>query len=538
VPRKAAHRRSAVILTALDVETRAVLRHLKRNGEKTIDGTVFYLGRFENWDIASAECGVGNTSAAAIAERAIANFRPSVALFVGVAGGVKDVDIGDVVVADKMFGYESGKDDETGFRPRPEVKNAAHDIEQRGRTLPKSDDWKKRLNPELEHKSPKVFIGPIAGGERVVASTLSATAEFLQKHYSDALAIEMEGRGFLEAVNINSLVLGGVVRGISDLLSHKDQADKSGSQAVAADTASAAAFEILHGLTSTTRSKEPKTAPKPDKTTPKRPGRKPAASKKTAEPAVTNSPAMPIFAETPTTFSKSVYFRQDEVLARIGVPNVDELLFSYFTSPDAFLRIIPIKPLDAPLPLPDLREAASQAPMLKKRPGALVSLNEYGILAYDPARTHTGGPAPLNWATQLFPNGELWAMSNTMIIRERGGRPEWLPIPLLPTFVFEELFYNTTHAAVGFASAHLRLTLPCHIEFGLLNTKGMRLGITTDDIRGPLHAEDAICRLVLPSPDRDGINAALLQFFEQVYGLSGFRRPTAHYGFPPGPPRP
>jgi nucleoside phosphorylase len=78
----------------------------------------------------------------AIAERGIANFRPSVALFVRVAGGVKDVAIGDVVVADKMYGYESGKEDETGFRPRPEVKNAAHDIEQRGRTLPKTHDWK------------------------------------------------------------------------------------------------------------------------------------------------------------------------------------------------------------------------------------------------------------------------------------------------------------------------------------------------------------------------------------------------------------
>ncbi|MGA7451751.1 MAG: hypothetical protein WBW73_10940, partial [Rhodoplanes sp.] len=73
--------------------------------ERTIDGTVFYLGRFADWDIAVAECGAGNTSAAAIAERAIANFCPSVALFVGIAGGVKDVAIDDVVVADKMYGY-------------------------------------------------------------------------------------------------------------------------------------------------------------------------------------------------------------------------------------------------------------------------------------------------------------------------------------------------------------------------------------------------------------------------------------------------
>jgi nucleoside phosphorylase len=85
VPRKAATRRSAVILTALDVETQAVLRQLRRRGEKTIDGTVFYRGRFEDWDIAVAECGPGNTSAAAIAQIGIAGFQPRVALFVGVA---------------------------------------------------------------------------------------------------------------------------------------------------------------------------------------------------------------------------------------------------------------------------------------------------------------------------------------------------------------------------------------------------------------------------------------------------------------------
>ena len=534
VPRAAKHRRSAVILTALDVETRAVLRHLTRQGERTIDGTVFYLGQFEAWDIAVAECGAGNISAAAIAERAIANFRPTVALFVGIAGGVKDVTIGDVVVADKMYGYESGKDDETGFRPRADVKNSAHDIEQRGRALPKSEDWRNRLNSDLKHGSTKVVVGPIAGGEKVVASTRSATAQFLKKYYSDAIAVEMEGRGFLEAVNINALVLGGVVRGISDLLSGKSEADESGSQPIAADAASAATFEILHALPSTSgiRSRKPTKEAKVEAVI-SLSSRRRTLSDTSAETLPT-----PPFLETASTFNKAAYFAQGEVLAKVGVPDVDEVLFSYFDPPHAYVRVIPMTPLERPLPLASLKEAASRAPLLKKRPGCLVAMNAYGAIAYDPAHAARGGPAPLNWATQLFQNGELWAMSNTMIVRKRNGRPDWVPIPFLPAFVLEELFYETLHAGVAFGREHLRLSLPCRIELGLLETRGMHIGITTDDIRGPVHANEAVCRNVLLDAERATINSALLQFLDQVHDLSGYQRPQGLHGFPPGPPKP
>jgi nucleoside phosphorylase len=204
----------------------------------------------EQWDIAIAEVGAGNYPAAAIAERAIQYFDPEVALFVGVAGGIKDVVIGDVVVASKVYGYERGREDQEGFKVRGDIQSAAHGLEQRARSTRLKSAWKNRLDPTFSCGQSRIHVGPIAAGEKVLASTRGPIATFLCAHYSDALAVEMEGRGFLEGVHINPSVQGCVIRGISDLLDRKSHTDATGSQERAADAAAAVALEILLGLDS------------------------------------------------------------------------------------------------------------------------------------------------------------------------------------------------------------------------------------------------------------------------------------------------
>jgi nucleoside phosphorylase len=242
----------AVILTALPVEYLAVCNHLTDlKEEMNPQGTIYERGVFAGyWDVGIAEIGIGNVEAAIEVGRAIDHFKPDILLFVGVAGGIKNVAIGDVVAATKIYGYESGKVGDNHFSTRPELGNSTYALVQRAKREAKKDDWLGRLDSEVARK-PRVFVGAIAAGEKVVASKQSGFFNFLQSSYNDALAVDMEGYGFLSAAFAHPDIKSIVIRGISDLLEGKND-DGSESeddrQERASRHASAFAFQILKEL--------------------------------------------------------------------------------------------------------------------------------------------------------------------------------------------------------------------------------------------------------------------------------------------------
>jgi nucleoside phosphorylase len=252
--RRAAERarpqRTAVILTALPVEFRAAIAHLTDAHEQKHDaGTIYRVGSFRGqaaeWTVAVAVVGAGNPSAAAESERAIAEFTPDVALFVGVAGGIKDVALGDVVAASEVYLYHAGKA-AADFITRPAVDKGSYALVQRASQEAISDSWRERAGDSAVDA--KAIVAPIAAGEQVVVSIKSETYELIRRRYDRAVAIEMEGGGFLRAAYANQDVWALVVRGISDLLEGKGEADAAGSQERAAANAAAFAFEVLAKL--------------------------------------------------------------------------------------------------------------------------------------------------------------------------------------------------------------------------------------------------------------------------------------------------
>lgn len=238
--------KSILLMTALPVERDAVMRFLQKKDEiKAQNGSIYAHCTFERLKVFVGLSGAGNLNAGPEAERAIVTLKPDVAIFSGIAGGVKDVSLGDVVVASKLYGYEVGVD-AAEFKPRPEIGLPSYVLLQIAHSLVQAGKWRLRTASQSGRDS-KVFVGAIAAGEKVVKSSTGAVAHLVKTTFSDTLAVEMEGAGFLKAAYQNR-VDAMVIRGISDLLDNKGDADKSGSQEIAADHAAAFTAELLSEL--------------------------------------------------------------------------------------------------------------------------------------------------------------------------------------------------------------------------------------------------------------------------------------------------
>ncbi|GAA4543629.1 5'-methylthioadenosine/S-adenosylhomocysteine nucleosidase family protein [Amycolatopsis samaneae] len=243
-----------VVLTALEVEHAAVRAHLtdvERHRHRA--GTIFDVGTLSarpGRRVALAATGMGNITAAALTERAIAEFDPSMMLFVGVAGGLRDwLRLGDVVVATRVYGYHGGRSEDDEFLTRPRAWETSHRAEQTARWLARSADWFQQPPSAEPARAPMVHFEPVAAGDVVLNSRVSDLAHQLHRSYNDAVAIEMESAGFAAAGHLNDRVPSITVRGISDLAGGaKDQTDGEGWQQVAARNAAAFAVAVAADL--------------------------------------------------------------------------------------------------------------------------------------------------------------------------------------------------------------------------------------------------------------------------------------------------
>jgi nucleoside phosphorylase len=233
---------TALIMTAIKVEYEAVLEFIGDNYKiVTSLKHSFLVGDFRTdnslWKIVLPTEHKGNVSTAAMTALAIPIFKPDVVLFVGVAGGVYNVKPGDVVAAERVHYYGPKKESKEGSQLRPRSSESRFLIET-AKNLVHSSKWKETA-----------IVAPIVASEIVLATkerrdkkTLSVYEE-IRNTYNDAVAVETEGYGMMEAVGLFEGTQGLVIRGISDLIF--DESEKGVSWNTAAKNACSFAFDLI-----------------------------------------------------------------------------------------------------------------------------------------------------------------------------------------------------------------------------------------------------------------------------------------------------
>jgi nucleoside phosphorylase len=223
------------IVTVLDEEYAAVYRQLEsperiNGGPGALNQHGWILGTITSqsqgrYQVVLALGRSGNVDAAIAAGCTINAFRPDCLLMVGIAGAVdSQLSWGDVAVSDRICGYEYGKL-EDGFHPRPDWSYPAdQSISVAARTMATLyPDWAAAIDtppPEPTSRLPRIVVGPIASGDKVVDDLSDASFGAVLALWPRLVAVEMEGLGGVKTVDDarerGHLTHFSMIRGISD----------------------------------------------------------------------------------------------------------------------------------------------------------------------------------------------------------------------------------------------------------------------------------------------------------------------------------
>ncbi len=237
------------IITPIQVELEAVLAKGSPCQEQILENIRYmhvpYQGLHHSFNLVLQLGGAKNENTALATERVMRHFSPQAVILCGVAGGVKDVAIGDVVVGTKFYGYDFGKVTSDGFKTRPESGYYSKHLLATAQSVAASTAWRNRCR---NNQPCKVIFGAIAAANKVVAATDSEEYRRLKDDFNDTTAVEMEAVGFSQAMHFYPAIPHINIRGISDLLDGKSHADAGGSQELAADNMAAFVLELVYQL--------------------------------------------------------------------------------------------------------------------------------------------------------------------------------------------------------------------------------------------------------------------------------------------------
>jgi nucleoside phosphorylase len=198
--------------------------------------------------VATVLQGMGNVQAAAATAEIIHDWSPRYVIMCGIAGGLRSESqrLGDVVVGTDVIYYELARLRDHAIQRRPVSYRADPLLLDRAMHMHAMGAWRARLPRQPDGKMagadfPAVHFGPVASGDKVIAS--AADARQLLALHSKLAAVEVEGGGIAAGAFVTARRAGFfMVRAICDFA---DQGKDDSWQKFAAHAAASFLAQLL-----------------------------------------------------------------------------------------------------------------------------------------------------------------------------------------------------------------------------------------------------------------------------------------------------
>jgi nucleoside phosphorylase len=228
--------RRVLIVPALVSEAKAILSFFEDVGVKsTPSGLSYTTGKRKvfcpelkqkpdaNWHyLIAPPTEAGNLQASRMVGQLIPECRPNLVALIGCAGGFPGkIEQFDVVVATHVH-YIAHSKIGAKVEVRPAQESCSRIFVDHCKNVQLLDAWHQYLVPDAPNAPINVCFDPIVSGETVLANSDCEYYRVVTAASPKAVAIEMEGYGFLSACRENN-VDAIVIRGISDTLDDKQQ---------------------------------------------------------------------------------------------------------------------------------------------------------------------------------------------------------------------------------------------------------------------------------------------------------------------------
>lgn len=215
------------VITIVDEEAAAVREGFGMNiAESIVVNDHYYdIGFFavngKNYKIVHHQCvRQGNTSMSIAALDVFKYFNPDRMVLLGIAGGIQDdINIGDVVIAEDVFYYDSRKEKEGGVVDR-RLRSYVNSTRMNSQIVRYRSITSQLKEDDMFSYTKKfaLHVAPIGTGGAVISDSLSIIKQWLLSVHSKTSAVETEAAGFSEAIqdSLNGKVDYLIIRGISD----------------------------------------------------------------------------------------------------------------------------------------------------------------------------------------------------------------------------------------------------------------------------------------------------------------------------------